>query len=196
MKKMLFVRTSTPARGDGSGPTFEKGTAYWMRNSSAAYWMSEGAAVDAPDDMVAENDPPPEKRFAETVRIVPARSGRFNVTVGGIVANEQPMSAAAAEELRRDIIAGRVTPRFEAPPASAPAAAMVDEPELEPEPEPPEVDDHEDREGEAPATETFEAVHLGFGRYNVVASDGAVRNDAPLSKRAAADLIADLTGQL
>lgn len=207
MKKMLFLRTSTPARGDGSGPTFHEGKAYWMSNASANYWLSEGVATEAPADMNAENDPPAEKRFAETVRIVPARPGRFNVLVGGVVANAQPLSAAAAETLRRDIIAGT------APPTSGPAAAPA-----ESDPAPSQDDNAASDDGagdggddsteaddedvvEDPTSDpglgdpTYEVVHLGYGRYNVVASDGTVQNDAPLSKKAAAALADSLACQ-
>ncbi|MCW5695792.1 MAG: hypothetical protein KIS96_03545 [Bauldia sp.] len=203
MKKMLFLRTSTPARGDGSGPTFHEGKAYWMRNASANYWLSEGAAVEAPADMGAENEPPAEKRFAETVKIVPARPGRFNVQVNGVVANEQPLSAPAAETLRRDIITGAVAPpaatettateiadHAKAPllPPDGGAAMEIggqEDPVMAPDAELGEMVEASDP---GLAEPEHQIVHLGFGRYNVVSADGAVVNDAPLSKRAAAEL--------
>lgn len=195
MKKMLFVRTSTPARGDKSGPTFEEGKAYWMRNDSAAYWMSEGAAVEAPHDMGTVNDPPPEKRFAESVRIVPSRPGRFNVLVAGVLANDQPLSAGAAEELRRDIIAGVVAPPQPAsPPAPVVEPGPVEQDEDDPDGDP-EADDEapdDDAGAEDEGGSDLKPVHLGFGRYNVEDAAGNRRNDAPLSKKAAQALIDDL----
>lgn len=66
MQKVTFTRTVKVAKGDGSGPTYEKGKSYWLRPDSVAYWQSEDAVVIADVDAVAENEPAP----AQPVRLM------------------------------------------------------------------------------------------------------------------------------
>lgn len=124
MKKMLFTRTSTPARGDGSGPTFVAGKAYWMADTSAIYWMGEGVVVEAPAAMPAENEPVPDKPAADRVTIRPVGSkGRFAVLVDGVEVSDRPLPAGAAEKLRKQRISDLLAPKAA---ELAPAAATAE----------------------------------------------------------------------
>lgn len=120
MHKVMFVRTEKVARGDGSGPVFERGKAYWLRADSANYWRSIDAVVDAPADMPAENEPPQPAVRAESVRLVRVKAGRFDVLgPGGVKINAAPLRAGEAEKLRQAVLAGKVSANGEAPPPDA-----------------------------------------------------------------------------
>lgn len=107
MRKVLFVKTQTVAKGDRSGPTFEAGKAYYLRDDSIEYWRGLDAVVDAPDDMPTENHPGITILRPDDVRIVRARGGRYNV-VGpdDYKFNRDPLLAHDAEKLRQSVLNG------------------------------------------------------------------------------------------
>lgn len=117
MRKVLFVKTQTVAKGDGTGPTFEAGKAYYLRDDSAEYWRGLDAVTDAPEDMPAENRPAITLLRPDDVRLVRTRGSRYHV-VGpdDYKFNKEPLLAHDAEKLRQSVLDGN-----EEPPAQAPA---------------------------------------------------------------------------
>lgn len=133
MEKVLFLKTVQVEQGDGRGPIFEGGKAYWMAPDSAAYWRGRDAVIDAPTDMPAENEGARPPLRADTVRIVRTSQSRYNV-VGpdGETLNEAPLRAAEAERFRAAVLAGKIQP---AAPAPAPTPAASDStPDPDPDP--------------------------------------------------------------
>lgn len=127
MRKVLFVKTQTVAKGDGTGPTFEAGKAYYLRDDSVEYWRGLDAVVDAPEDMSAENRPAITVLRPDDVRIVRTRGSRYNV-VGpdDYKFNKDPLSAHDAEKLRQSILNGDDEPEApENPPVDYGRAIII-----------------------------------------------------------------------
>ncbi len=109
MQKILFLEFAELRQGDGKGPQYLAGKAYWLTPDQAVRWKSEGVAEDAPEDMVAENEhhrgPAPLR--PENVRII-KRKNKFHVTgpEGYHPFHDEPLSAHEAEKLRQSILAG------------------------------------------------------------------------------------------
>jgi hypothetical protein len=109
MQKILFTEFAELRQGDGLGPKFYAGKAYWLTHDQAVRWKSEGVAEDAPADMAAENEQQPEPLRPHNVKIV--RDGtRYNV-VGpdDYHFNDHPLKAHDAEKLRQRVLAGEIT---------------------------------------------------------------------------------------
>lgn len=112
MLKILFLEFAELAQGDGKGPKYFPGKAYWLTPDQAIRWKAEGVAEDAPADMPAENEEArgPAPLRPDSVRIVRTKGSRYNV-VGpdDYKFNDEPISAADAERLRKDVLDGKVT---------------------------------------------------------------------------------------
>src|SRR5690242_11620616 len=106
MQKILFTEFAELKQGDGKGPQYYPGKAYWLTPDQAARWKAEGVADDAPADMAAENeqDRGPAPLRPEHVKIVRTKGNRYHV-VGpdDYRFNDEPISAADAERLRKDV---------------------------------------------------------------------------------------------
>lgn len=124
MQKILFTEFAELRQGDGKGPKFLAGKAYWLTDDQAWRWKGEGVAEDAPADMAAENE---EARGADPLRpehvtIVRAGRNRHHVLVRGEQISAAPLTAAEAERLRQRVLAGDVkapTPELPLPPAAS-----------------------------------------------------------------------------
>ncbi len=125
MQKILFLEFAELRQGDGRGPKYLAGKAYWLTPDQAVRWKSEGIAEDAPEDMAAENEyhrgPIPLR--PENVRII-KRKNKYHVTgpEGYHPFHDEPLNAHEAEKLRQSILTGE-------------HKAVVIEPEPAPEPE-------------------------------------------------------------
>jgi FkbM family methyltransferase len=116
MRKVMFLTTQRVAQGDGMGPVFEAGKAYWLRPDSIEYWQGLDAIADAPAEMHTENDPPAPPI---TARIVRVKGGRYNVVGHSGKFNDEPLSAEMAERMRADVLAGKVQVKPAEPPPDA-----------------------------------------------------------------------------
>lgn len=103
-QKILFTEFAELRQGDGKGPKFHPGKAYWLSPDQVERWRAEGIADYAPAHMQAENEPALTLR-SDDVRLV--RSGRRYDLLGpgDIKFNDAPLNAGDAETLRRDILA-------------------------------------------------------------------------------------------
>lgn len=107
LQKVYFLEFAELKQGDGKGPKFHAGKAYWLTPDQAARWIGEGVAEAASDDVVAENEPGPAPTRPEHVQIKSTRRNRFNVYAHGRIINERPLKPDEAERLRADILAGK-----------------------------------------------------------------------------------------
>lgn len=126
-QKILFTEFAELKQGDGKGPKFLAGKAYWLPPDQAVRWKAEGIAEDAPADMAAENEPALTLR-PDDVRIVRAGRNRYDVVgPNGMKFNDEPLSAHDAELRRKDII--------ENGPPAPPSVETVEpaEPQIKPE---------------------------------------------------------------
>jgi hypothetical protein len=111
MQKILFTEFAELRQGDGKGPKYFAGKAYWLTPDQAERWKTEGVAQDAPADMAAENeeDNGPAPLRPEHIRIVRTKGSRYNVTgPNDHKFNDEPLTAAGAELLRKAILDGKV----------------------------------------------------------------------------------------
>lgn len=103
-QKILFTEPAEIKQGDGNGPKFEAGKAYWLSPDQAVRWKAEGVAEDAPLGMSAENEPALTLR-PDDVRLLRAGRNRYDVVgPNGIKFNDAPLSAGDAEKLRQRIL--------------------------------------------------------------------------------------------
>jgi hypothetical protein len=128
MQKVLFTAFAELKQGDGKGPKFFAGKAYWLSPDQAVRWKSEGVAEDAPADMAAENEPQTYLPNPKDVRLVRVSRGRFDVLgLSDHKYNEQPLTADAAEKLRKRVLAGEAAAPVPAPTVAAAPAAVGEE---------------------------------------------------------------------
>lgn len=129
MQKVRFTEFAELKQGDGKGPKYAAGKAYWLTDDQAIRWKSEGVAEDAPADMETENDRGDDPVRPEHIRIV--RNGRRYDVVGPDEQkfNDEPLTAGQAEKLRQGVIAGEAqaivppAPAMEEPATPAPVEA-------------------------------------------------------------------------
>ena len=111
MQKILFTEFAELRQGDGRGPKYLAGKAYWLTPDQAVRWKAEGVAEDAPEDMAAENEHErgPMPLRPENVRII-KRKNKFHVVGpdGYAPFHDEPLTAQEAEKLRQRILAGEV----------------------------------------------------------------------------------------
>ena len=112
MQKIVFWERAELKQGDGLGPVYEQGKAYWLPLDQADRWRTEGVAGDAPDDMPAENERGLPPLHPNDMRIVKVGKKSYDVVHrDGTKFNDEPLTAHEAEVLRRDLIAnGRLAP--------------------------------------------------------------------------------------
>src|SRR6185312_5846587 len=109
MIKVVFLEFAEIKQGDGKGPKYLAGKAYWLTPDQANRWTTEGIAEAAPADMPAENEPTHYRPTPSQVRIV--KSGRSRYDVVGPADhkfNSSPLTAAEAERLRQSVLNGEV----------------------------------------------------------------------------------------
>ncbi len=103
-QKILFTEFAEIKQGDGKGPRFEAGKAYWLSPDQAERWKAEGVAENAPEDMAADNEPVLTLRHND-VRLARAGHNRYDVLgPNGMKFNDAPLSAHDAELLRKRIL--------------------------------------------------------------------------------------------
>jgi hypothetical protein len=129
MHKILFTEFAELRQGDGLGPQYFPGKAYWLTLDQAVRWKAEGVAEDAPEDMKAENESAPTPLRPDNVRII-KRKNQYHV-IGPDdhpAFHDEPLTAHGAEKLRQRILAGEHVVKAVEP-------EIAPEPEPEPEPE-------------------------------------------------------------
>ncbi len=104
MQKVLFFEFVEMKQGDGLGPKFEAGKAYWLSTDQAERWKAEGVAEDAPKHIEAENEPALVLR-PPNIRIVRAAHNRYDVLgPNDAKFNDAPLTPRNAELLRKRIL--------------------------------------------------------------------------------------------
>lgn len=162
MQKILFTEFAELKQGDGKGPQFFAGKAYWLSVDQAVRWKREGVAIDAPINMVAENERGNAPVRPEHIKIKRVRGGLYHVYgQDDYRFTQEAVNAGEAEKLRQRIIAGEVKMTVAASETATPAAAPVIE---QPAPSPVVVDPPSAAEPapEIPAGDVEPKQSLGF----------------------------------
>lgn len=124
MVKVKFLEFAELKQGDGKGPQYLAGKAYWLAPDQADRWKAEGVAEDAPEDMPTENEPTHYRPKPNQVRIVKT-VGRNRFDVVGPNEhkfNAEPLSAHEVERLRASVLNGEVAMPLPAHKAKASSA--------------------------------------------------------------------------
>ena len=127
MQKVKFLEAAELKQGDGKGPKFTAGKAYWLSPDQATRWKSEGIAEDAPASMKAENEPEHYLPRPDQVKLVGVKNGRWDVIgPNDHRFNSRPLTADEAEKLRLAVLNGEIRmPLATETPVAAPVAQPI-----------------------------------------------------------------------
>lgn len=99
MRKALFKIRPLESQA-GTGVQFEVGKAYWLTPKSYARWERRGVVVDAPADMIAENDHlQAEIKVEESLAPVVQDEQRADDVPSEIIAVSEPILSASGASI-------------------------------------------------------------------------------------------------